>query len=279
MLHLIFLIFVIYKKFMIKTTYKIAKMDCPSEENLIRMKLEGISEIKNLDFDLENRKLTVIHSGKNEEIVSKLNELNLGTEKLESLTVKNVEKTNENKTQSKLLWAVLIINAGFFIIEMITGIISKSMGLVADSLDMSADAVVYGLSLWAVGAAITRKKRVARISGIFQIILALLGLSEVIRRFISFEHIPDFKVMIIVSGFALIANAVSLYILQKSKSNEVHMKASMIFTANDVIINIGVILAGILVFYTQSKYPDLIIGIIIFGIVVRGAVRILKLGK
>ncbi len=264
---------------MIKTTYKIAKMDCPSEENLIRMKLEGISEIKNLDFDLENRKLTVIHSGKNEEIVSKLNELNLGTEKLESLTVKNVEKTNENKTQSKLLWAVLIINAGFFIIEMITGIISKSMGLVADSLDMSADAVVYGLSLWAVGAAITRKKRVARISGIFQIILALLGLSEVIRRFISFEHIPDFKVMIIVSGFALIANAVSLYILQKSKSNEVHMKASMIFTANDVIINIGVILAGILVFYTQSKYPDLIIGIIIFGIVVRGAVRILKLGK
>jgi Co/Zn/Cd efflux system component len=57
------------------------------------------------------------------------------------------------------------------------------------------------------------------------------------------------------------------------------MKASMIFTSNDVIINGGVILAGVLVLLTQSKYPDLIIGSTVFLIVVRGAVRILNLGK
>ena len=57
------------------------------------------------------------------------------------------------------------------------------------------------------------------------------------------------------------------------------MKASMIFTANDVIINIGVIIAGVLVYFMQSKYPDLIIGSIVFLIVVRGAIRILKLSK
>ena len=60
---------------------------------------------------------------------------------------------------------------------------------------------------------------------------------------------------------------------------EAHMKASMIFTSNDVIINTGVIVAGVLVLLTQSKYPDLIIGAIVFLIVVRGAFRILKLGK
>jgi Co/Zn/Cd efflux system component len=153
------------------------------------------------------------------------------------------------------------------------------MGLVADSLDMLADALVYGLSLWAVGSTVIRKKKVARLSGYFQLALALLGLSEVIRRFISFEEVPDFQTMIIVSILALVANSVCLYLLQKSKSKEAHMKATMIFTSNDIIINTGVILAGILVLLTQSKYPDLIIGSIVFLIVVRGALRILKLGK
>jgi Co/Zn/Cd efflux system component len=85
--------------------------------------------------------------------------------------------------------------------------------------------------------------------------------------------------MIVVSILALIANSVCLYLLQRSKSEEAHMKASMIFTSNDVIINSGVILAGILVLVTKSKYPDLVIGGIVFLIVVRGAIRMLKLGK
>jgi len=85
--------------------------------------------------------------------------------------------------------------------------------------------------------------------------------------------------MIIVSFLALIANSFSLYLIQKSKSKEAHMQASSIFTSNDIIINTGVIVAGVLVYFTQSKYPDLIIGIIIFGVVIRGAMRILKLAK
>ena len=264
---------------MIKSTFSISKMDCPSEESLIRMKLEGVSGIKNLVFDIENRKLTVFHSEENPEIEKSLKELKLGTEHKETITVQQDEFIDNTSVQSKLLWTVLIINFAFFIIEITTGFISKSMGLIADSLDMLADALVYGLSLWAVGSTVIRKKKVARLSGYFQLALALLGLSEVIRRFISFEEVPDFQTMIIVSVLALIANSVCLYLLQKSKSNEAHMKATMIFTSNDIIINTGVILAGILVLLTQSKYPDLIIGAVVFLIVVKGAFRILKLGK
>jgi len=73
--------------------------------------------------------------------------------------------------------------------------------------------------------------------------------------------------------------AISLVIIQRSKGSGVHMKASIIFTANDVIINAGVILAGVLVLLTNSKYTDLIIGSIVFLVVIRGAVRILKLGR
>lgn len=259
-------------------------MDCPSEERMIRMKLEGFEGIKLLNFDLENRDLEIIHSGDTDMIKKALSELDLG---LGDVNTTGAEGQMEefagdavaDSKDRKLLWIVLAINFGFFIIEMTTGFISRSMGLVADSLDMLADAVVYGLSLWAIGSAVSRKKKVATLSGYFQILLALLGLMEVVRRFAGNEATPDFRMMIIVSILALIANTISLVLLQRSQSKEAHMKASMIFTSNDVIINIGVILAGILVLFTNSKYPDLIIGAIVFLIVVRGAVRILKLGK
>ena len=265
---------------MLKSEYHISKMDCPSEENMIRMKLDGLTAIKKLEFDIENRNLTVFHTEEDQEILSHLESLNFGAKLTKTRYIEEKEVLIESSiVQSKLLWSVLVINFVFFIIEMTTGLLSKSMGLVADSLDMLADSFVYGLSLWAVGSTVLRKKKVARWSGYFQLTLALLGIIEVVRRFIGAEAMPDYRIMIGVSIFALIANSVCLYLLQKSKSNEAHMKASMIFTSNDVIINTGVILAGILVLVTQSKYPDLIIGSIVFLIVVRGAFRILKLGK
>jgi len=265
---------------MIKSEYLISKMDCPSEENMIRLKLDGLSVIKKLEFDIENRNLTVYHTDNDDEILSRLEDLNFGAKLSNTLTIDKSEVVlDSSDIQSKLLWSVLFINLGFFIIEMTTGIFSKSMGLVADSLDMLADSLVYGLSLWAVGSTVLRKKKVARLSGYFQLSLALIGLIEVIRRFIASEAMPDYRIMIGVSILALIANGICLYLLQKSKSEEAHMKATMIFTSNDIIINAGVIAAGVLVLLTQSKYPDLVVGTIVFLIVVKGAFRILKLGK
>jgi len=261
-----------------KSIYIISKMDCPSEENLIRMKLDGISSIKNLDFDIPNRKLTVYHDGQTDTIEQSVIALNLGGKKVVTEKTEEVE-FSENENQKKLLWIVLAINFVFFLIEMTTGLISKSMGLVADSLDMLADAFVYGISLFAVGGTLIRKKKIAKIAGYFQITLAVIGFIEVLRRFFGVEKIPDFSTMIIVSILALIANGICLYLLQKSKSKEAHMQASMIFTSNDIVINLGVITAGVLVNWLDSSKPDLIIGTIVFLIVVQGAIRILNIAK
>lgn len=262
-----------------KTLFDISKMDCPSEENLIRLKLDGISSIKKLSFDIPNRQVTVYHSGQHNAIERSILDLNLDG-KLKSTEVIDELDFEEDTNQRNLLFSVLLINFSFFIIEMTTGLFSKSMGLVADSLDMLADSFVYGISLLAVGSAVVRKKRIAKLAGYFQITLAAIGFLEVLRRFLSAEKLPDFSTMIIVSVLALIANSVCLYLLQKSKSIEqAHMKASMIFTSNDIIINAGVILAGLLVLWLDSSLPDLIIGIIVFALVIQGALRILKLGK
>ena len=264
---------------MLKTTFIISKMDCPSEENLIRMKLDEISSIKMLDFDIPNRKLVVFHENDLEKIEQAIISLNFGGKILSSKET-NQTQFNEEHNQKQLLWKVLIINFAFFIIEMTTGFFSKSMGLVADSLDMLADSFVYGISLFAIGGSLIRKKKIARLAGYFQIILALLGFVEVLKRFFGAEELPNFSTMIIISVLALIANGYSLYLMQQSKSKEeAHIQASLIFTSNDVIINLGVILAGLLVYWLKTGIPDLIIGTVVFIIVVKGAFTILKISK
>lgn len=275
-----FALLVVKIKKMQKTTFRVSEMDCPSEENLVRMKLDGISGIAKIDVNITDRKVVVYHAGKTAEIEKLLNELKLGSKLISSETInEEMPVETENRKQKKILLAVLFINFGFFVIEMATGLISKSMGLVADSLDMLADSFVYAISLFAVGKAVSTKKKVAKTAGYFQILLALIGFVEVLRRFFFAETFPDFRVMIVISVLALIANGICLYILQKSNSSEAHMKASMIFTSNDVIINIGVIMSGILVYLLSSAVPDLVIGIIVFAVVIRGAMRILQLAK
>jgi Co/Zn/Cd efflux system component len=262
-----------------KTIFEISKMDCPSEENLIQMKLAEISSIKHLDFDIPKRTLIVFHSGEVRPIETSILELDLGGKMLSTEQTEQVS-FEENINQKKLLWIVLIINFAFFLLELITGLISNSIGLFADSLDMLADSFVYGISLFAVGGTLIRKKQIAKLAGYLQIILAIIGFSEILRRFFGNEILPNFSTMIVVSILALIANGICLYLMHQSKSkNEAHMKASLIFTSNDVIINLGVIIAGLLVHWLDSSKPDLIIGAIVFVVVIQGAVRILKLSK
>ncbi len=110
-----------------------------------------------------------------------------------------------------------------------------------------------------------RRNELSKLSGYVQILLALIGITEVFRRYFFEDDMPDYLIMIIVSIFALIANWLCLFLLQKSKSEDAHMKASMIFTSNDIIINTGVIIAGILVSVLSDRLPDLIIGSIVFS--------------
>jgi len=264
---------------MIKTVFHIKEMDCHAEEQMVRMKLTDFTSITKLSFDLKNRNLTIYHNGEFDSIRTAIDSLKLGSSVIKSVKYDKIIPEENDLIDRKLLWTVLIINFTFFLVEIISGLISDSIGLVADSLDMLSDAFVYGLSLYAISGTLIIKKRIARISGVFQLLLAILGFSEVIRRFIGFEKIPDSLIMMSVSFLALIANSASLIILNKSKSQEVHIKSSQIFTSNDVIANIGVIVAGILVLFLNSKIPDLIVGLIVFAFVLRGALRIIKLSK
>ena len=163
-----------------------------------------------------------------------------------------------------------------FVAEQAAGWIASSAGLLADSLDMLADAFVYGIALYAVGRAKALKRRAAHISGWLQLALALGAFAEVLRRFV-FGSEPEPGYMMVVALAALVANVACLALIARHREGGVHMKASWIFSTNDVIANVGVIVAGALVAWTGSRFPDLAIGAVIALVVVSGAVRILRL--
>jgi Co/Zn/Cd efflux system component len=184
----------------------------------------------------------------------------------------------KSKEESKVLIILLSINAFMFITEFALGWLGESTGLIADSLDMFADALVYGVGLYAVGKSLRIKANSAMLSGCLQMTLGTGVLLDIIRRTIMGSK-PDSAFMIYVSLVALIANVICLVLLAKHKEGEVHMRATWIFTKNDVIANLGVITAGILVAYFSSAVPDLIIGCIISAVVIRGGIQIIKEAK
>lgn len=185
----------------------------------------------------------------------------------------NVEA--ENAAQRKVLRYLLAVNATMFAVEVTTGVLAHSTALVADSLDMFADASVYAISLYAVGKSALRKVRAASLSGIFQITLSLMVLVDVIRRFIS-GSAPESTLMMGIGFVALIANVFCLWLISKHRHGEVHMRASWIFSKNDVIANLSVIIAGLLVSLFDSRFPDLIIGLAIAVLVLRGGIEIIQ---
>ena len=184
-------------------------------------------------------------------------------------------KASKEIQERSVLVTLLAINGVMFLVEIVLGILADSTALVADSLDMLADATVYGIALYAVGRAASVKLNAARFSGWFQIALAVGVFLDIVRRFLYGSE-PDFWFMFGVGIVALVANVTCLALLARHRKGEVHMRASWIFSKNDVIANLGIIVAGVLVCTTGSRWPDLAIGLLITIVVLRGGIQILK---
>lgn len=250
---------------------------------MIRLALDAVQQQITLEFDIPRRLVRVFHSDAVNEIQITMEALGLGASLIasheidgEALSRAHSSAIEMEAKDASVLKVLLAINAIMFGVELSVGWMAQSTGLIADSLDMFADAAVYGLALYAVGHSALMKVRAAHFSGWLQLLLAFGVLFEVGRRF-WFGSEPVSTLMMSFGLVALVANVFCLMLISKNRDSGAHMKASWIFSANDVIANAGVILAGILVAWTGSRYPDLIIGLVIGIIVLNGARRILHL--
>ncbi|GAA5030622.1 hypothetical protein GCM10011506_22430 [Marivirga lumbricoides] len=181
----------------------------------------------------------------------------------------------DNKAERKVLKQVLGINMFQVALAGIVGFIANSTGLLGAALDNLADSAVYIVSIYAVGKGVVAQSRAANLSGVLLIGLGLLLLGEVIRRFVT-EAEPIGWAMIITAIVNAASNLLALRLLKSQGERGVHMKASMVFTSNDMLVNLGIVLSGIAVMLLNSPLPDLIISLIVVGVVLQGGWKILK---
>lgn len=177
--------------------------------------------------------------------------------------------------QVKVLKIVLAINAVMFVLEFTMGWISRSTALLGDSLDMLGDAFVYAMSLYVVGK---HAKWGASVSILKGSIMALFGagvILEAVRRFLA-PGLPIASTMGAVGAIALLANATCAFLLLRHRNDNLNMRSTWLCSRNDVIANIGVLFAAGAVSITQSKYPDLIVGVAIALLVLKSAYHVLK---
>jgi Co/Zn/Cd efflux system component len=257
------------------TTFRVPKMDCPSEERLIRMALSSRDFVTDLRFDLDARRVAITHSGEPSVVLDLLEPLGLGASIETTVDAGPTSEPTDPADERRLLRLLLAINAVMFAGEVVLGFVAESTGLIADSLDMLADAAVYGLSLWAVGRAARAQTRAARTSGWLQAALSLGMMAEVGRRAMWGSE-PVEALMIGVATVALVANLACVALLARHRKGKVHLRASWIFSTNDALANLGVIVAGVLVMATGSAAPDLVVGALISVLVLSGAIRILR---
>lgn len=180
-----------------------------------------------------------------------------------------------NKADRKILKQVLGINMFQVALAGIVGFIANSTGLLGAALDNLADSAVYLVSIYAVGKGVVAQSRAANLSGVLLIGLGLLLLGEVIRRFVT-EAEPIGWAMIITAIVNAASNLLALRLLKSQGERGVHMKASMVFTSNDMLVNLGIVLSGVGVMLLNSPLPDLIISLIVVGVVLQGGWKILK---
>ncbi len=176
---------------------------------------------------------------------------------------------------AKILWAVLVINALMFVVEIIFGILSKSTALKADSLDMLGDSLVYAMTLIVLNKSTRHQASASLVKGLIMLVFGVGVVIDASMRFSS-QTIPSAETMGWVGLLALAMNTVCFILLWRHRSDNLNMSSTWTCSRNDLIANAGVIAAAGLTAITLSKWPDVIVGVVIAAIFVTSASSVLK---
>ncbi len=177
-----------------------------------------------------------------------------------------------------MLWIVLALNATMFFVEVYAGVTAHSSAILADSLDMFGDALVYGLSIWSLTKTTLWKGRVSQVKGAIMALLALIVISESLWKIVAPVAIEG-SIMLWIGVLALAVNTTCFMMLNRHKKGGVNLRSAWICSRNDLLANAGVIVGGLLVMATASKWPDIIIALAIGGYILKSSLEVIKESK
>jgi cation diffusion facilitator family transporter len=177
--------------------------------------------------------------------------------------------------QRRVLRVVLWINLVMFLVELGAGIVAHSTALLADSVDMLGDAIVYGFSLYVVARAAVWQARAALLKGVMMAGFGIGIVAEIVIK-LARGLTPEAAIMWTVACAALVANASVLVLLWRHRADDINMRSAWLCSRNDVIANSGVLLAALGVGLSGSAWPDILLGLgiaALFGLSAVGVIR------
>ncbi|WP_031556263.1 cation transporter [Parvularcula oceani] len=186
-----------------------------------------------------------------------------------------LERLARQRDQRRVLIAVLALNAVMFVLEFGAGVIANSAALMADAVDMFGDAFVYGLSLYALDRGFKWKAGAALAKGGLILLFGLGVLVEIGARITSGVP-PSSLLMLAFGGLALAVNLTCLSLLWRFRAQDVNMSSTFECSRNDVVANVGVLIAAVAVGFTGSAWPDIVIAVLIAAVFLRSAVRVIS---
>jgi cation diffusion facilitator family transporter len=188
---------------------------------------------------------------------------------------KGCEVTALRERHSRVLWIVLTINSLMFLVEGAAGILAHSTALLGDALDMLGDALVYGFSLFVVARSARWQAGAALVKGAFMLLLGLAVLGEATHKVLN-PVMPIPEAMGAIAGLALGANLLCFMLLYRHRGDNLNMSSVWLCSRNDLIANLGVLGAAAATFLLASRWPDILIGVLIAGLFLGSALRVLR---
>ncbi|MEW6120388.1 MAG: cation transporter [Pseudomonadota bacterium] len=177
--------------------------------------------------------------------------------------------------QSATLKMVLAINAVMFVVEITAGLLARSVSLIADSLDMLGDAMVYGFSLYVVARSARMKAVAALIKGGIMAAFGLFVLGQALYK-LAVPQVPVFGTMGAIGLLALAANSLCLALLWRHRADDINMQSVWLCSRNDILANVSVLLAALGVWLTGSGWPDIAIGLALAALFLKSALFVLR---
>ncbi|MEO6203184.1 MAG: cation transporter [Nitrospirales bacterium] len=177
--------------------------------------------------------------------------------------------------QSSILKIVLAINAVMFFIELTAGLLAGSISLIADSLDMLGDALVYGFSIYVVARGARMKAKAALLKGGIMAAFGLFVFGQAVYKMV-FPLVPVFEAIGAIGLLALAANSLCLLLLWRHRADDINMSSVWLCSRNDIIANVSVLCAAVGVWLTSSGWPDILVGFGLAGLFLRSALFVLR---
>ena len=188
---------------------------------------------------------------------------------------KSCEITALRESHGRVLRVVLAINAVMFLVEGYAGLLAHSTSLLADALDMLGDALVYGFSLFVLARSARWQAGAALAKGGFMLVFGLGVLAEAGYK-VFHPIMPAVETMGIIGGIALAANLVCFYLLYRHRGDNLNMSSTWLCSRNDLIANVGVLLAAGASYVLASRWPDIVVGAVIAGLFLSSSLGVLR---